>query len=246
MEKNWLIRTKSNHILGPVSKDKVLELYHNGTVKPDDEICSGNGFWFYIREDDMVGRYLSGSEIQGFNPISEAKDVLTAGINAKPAKTTDDVTQIGTLNISMLKEDKTPPPSVMSPEVIAPVDEEIEEVIEESAGPQSAPVAEAAKPELGLKKKSRSDLSSRKASQPRQKKALKKQSYLKVVAFLCFVTLLALVYFRRTIINSLFHGEVSLTSLIISESYAQEDIPEKKKSSLNNKSSWIKLPFAPR
>ena len=152
MEKNWLIRTKSNHILGPVSKDKVLELYHNGTVKPDDEICSGNGFWFYIREDDMVAHYLSGSEIQGFNPISEAKDVLTASPNARPDKTTDDVTQIGTLNISMLKEDKTPPPSVMSPEVNAPA----EDVMGNEEGPdktEAAHVVESARPEPEVKKK---------------------------------------------------------------------------------------------
>ena len=54
MGKNWLIRTKSNHILGPVSKDKVVELYQNGSIKPDDEICSGNGYWFFIRESELV------------------------------------------------------------------------------------------------------------------------------------------------------------------------------------------------
>ncbi len=43
MEKNWLIRTKNNHILGPVTKEKVRELYENGSIKGDDEICSGNG-----------------------------------------------------------------------------------------------------------------------------------------------------------------------------------------------------------
>jgi len=70
MDKNWLIRTKSNHILGPVSKEKVLELYHNGSIKPDDEVCTGNGYWFFIREEELVEKYLLGSEIQGFNPIS--------------------------------------------------------------------------------------------------------------------------------------------------------------------------------
>ncbi len=75
MEKNWLIRTKSNHILGPISKEKVLELYNNGSIKQDDEICSGNGYWFYVREDDLVAKYLLGKETQSFNPISEAKDV---------------------------------------------------------------------------------------------------------------------------------------------------------------------------
>jgi hypothetical protein len=72
IEKNWLIRTKSNHILGPVSKEKVLELYNNGSIKQDDEICSGNGYWFFVREDELVSRFLLGKEVQSFNPISEA------------------------------------------------------------------------------------------------------------------------------------------------------------------------------
>ena len=107
MDKNWLIRTKSNHILGPISKEKVLELYNNGSIKPDDEVCSGNGYWFFIREDDMVDRFLVGTEPQGFNPISEAKDVLTTP--SQPSSrmsgaTTDDITMVGGLNISMLKQ----------------------------------------------------------------------------------------------------------------------------------------------
>lgn len=76
MLKNWLIRTKSNHILGPVSKAKVTELYKNGSVKADDEFCSGNGYWFFVKEKALVERYLLGDETQEFNPISEANDVL--------------------------------------------------------------------------------------------------------------------------------------------------------------------------
>lgn len=75
MDKNWLIRTKSCHILGPVSREKVIELLQNGSIKPEDEICSGNGFWIWLRETEMVERYLFGNEKQSFNPISEAPDV---------------------------------------------------------------------------------------------------------------------------------------------------------------------------
>jgi hypothetical protein len=105
MDKNWLIRTKSNHILGPVSKEKVIELYHNHSIKLDDEVCSGNGFWFFIREEDMVKRFLIGDEVQTFNPISEAKDVLTIS-------NTDDITLIGNVDLSLLNlgdEEKTKP-----------------------------------------------------------------------------------------------------------------------------------------
>lgn len=76
MVKNWLLRLKSKDILGPVSKNKVIELYKNGSIKPEDELCSGNGYWFYVKEKDLVNRYLMGDEIQSFNVISEAVDVL--------------------------------------------------------------------------------------------------------------------------------------------------------------------------
>lgn len=108
MDKNWLIRTKSNHILGPITKDKVLELYNNGSIKPDDEVCSGNGYWFFIREDDLIERFLTGSDVQGFNPISEAKDVLTSNPSESVAhKVKEDITMVGNLNLSLLNQVKT-------------------------------------------------------------------------------------------------------------------------------------------
>lgn len=76
MAKNWLIRTKSNNIFGPVSKKKVLELLDNGSIKNDDEICSGNGFWFFIREKDLIEKYLIEEVEQGFNPVSEALSTI--------------------------------------------------------------------------------------------------------------------------------------------------------------------------
>lgn len=79
MVKNWLLRLKSKDILGPISKGKAIELYKNGSIKPEDELCSGNGYWFYVKEKDLVQRYLLGDEIQSFNIISEAVDVLRKG-----------------------------------------------------------------------------------------------------------------------------------------------------------------------
>lgn len=112
MEKNWLIRTKSNHILGPVSKEKVVELYHNGSLKPSDEICSGNGYWFFIREEELVNRFLLGNERQGFNPLSEAKDILTSKETPAPAEAQPhtDITLVGNIDLKALKEQEQSPP----------------------------------------------------------------------------------------------------------------------------------------
>lgn len=78
MEKTWLIRTKNNHILGPVTKDKVRELIEKGSIKGEDEVCAGNGYWFYVREKDLINKYIKGDIPQGFNPVSEADTVLCA------------------------------------------------------------------------------------------------------------------------------------------------------------------------
>lgn len=76
--KNWLIRTKNKQILGPATKEKVIELIEKGSLTGDDEIACGNGYWFWVREGDLLERYLYGDLPQTFNPISEAQDVLTS------------------------------------------------------------------------------------------------------------------------------------------------------------------------
>lgn len=78
MERNWLIRTTQYQILGPISKDKVVEFFKKGALGPEDELCSGNGYWFSIKEKDLIEKYLLGDIPQGYNPISEAPTVLAA------------------------------------------------------------------------------------------------------------------------------------------------------------------------
>ena len=120
MLKNWLIRTKSNHILGPVSKEKIIELYQNGSIRPEDEVCSGNGYWFFMREKELVESYILGDNKQSFNPISEARDVLTA-----ERQNTDsmmevhmDQTQVGKIDLSQFNISKVRAvPKVASVEV---------------------------------------------------------------------------------------------------------------------------------
>ncbi len=75
-DRNWLIRTTQFQILGPISKAKLIEFYQKGALSPNDEVTSGNGYWFAIREKDLVEKYLTGDMPQGFNPISESRTVL--------------------------------------------------------------------------------------------------------------------------------------------------------------------------
>jgi|GEM_PF-6654494 len=106
MDKNWLIRTKSNHILGPISKEKLIELIKNNSILPDDEICSGNGYWFFLRESELVEKYIYGSESQTFNPVSEAPDVLTLKEN-EGIREADDITMVGKVDLKLLNQLKS-------------------------------------------------------------------------------------------------------------------------------------------
>ena len=221
MDKNWLIRTKSNHILGPISKEKVLELYHNNSIKPDDEVSCGNGFWFYVREDDMVERFVLGNEIQSFNPISEAKDVLTHPVvnnDIEHVPKNDDITMVGGLNLAMLKEE--PPQNPVNEEAPkAPVVQEVK------------PATAATHKEEAKEPKKKNNQVTKKSKPTHEKKPLKKQSYLKYVGIIGFLFLFLLVYFRKTIIRSLFQGEMTNISFsIMNEAHAQENLPAKKKS----------------
>lgn len=215
MDKNWLIRTKSNHILGPVSKEKVQELYKNGSIKGDDEVCSGNGYWFFVREDDLVELYLLGNKPQGFNPISEAKDVITASGHENPIENQDDITRVGGINLSILEEKKNPE---SAPDVDTPIDE-IEEADVELTTSELAT--------SGIKKKNNPRL--RVVPPSSQASPLARQNYLKYLGILGFIFLFLLVYFRKAIIRSVFQGEMTSIS-IISSAHAQENLSSKKKS----------------
>lgn len=210
MEKNWLIRTKSNHILGPISKEKVLELFHNGSIKGDDEVCTGNGYWFFIREEELVERYLLGDEVQGFNPMSEAKDVLTLAPNKIPTeRTRDDITLIGSLDLQALKPATEAAPAVKKT-------------------PAPATSVSSAPAEVKKKVKAENRSASSENSTPK-KQPIKKQNYLKYLGILGFLILFLLIYYRKTIIQSIFQGEISLQTIsLMSSAYAQEEAPKKK------------------
>lgn len=207
MEKNWLIRTKSNHILGPVSKEKVLELFKNGSLKANDEICTGNGFWFFIREEDMVERYLIGNAKQPFNPLSEAKNVLTQKEEPHVQEPTD-ITLIGSINL-----------------------DEINDEVPESSSSQNEPVEKSTpKKSASVEDQKKNQPKLRVAKQVQKKVAIpkKKHTYLKILFLFFFLILLSLTYYRKKIIQYFFDGEMTRVSLFQS-AYAQTEVLEVKK-----------------
>jgi hypothetical protein len=231
MDKNWLIRTKSNHILGPVSKEKVLELYHNGSIKLDDEVCTGNGYWFFVREEELVEKYLLGSESQGFNPISEAKDVLTSKNQSSDNNEVNDITLVGGIDLSMLTPKKSEDLELSaSPDI-----EELAEVPQFDSGPfnddnKSTPDQVQITSNQEPKKKSK--LKPRRIATPIVKKdqSLKKQNWLKYVSIIGFILLFLMIYFRKRIIENFFQSESAQISFsFISNVNAQDLNPEKKK-----------------
>lgn len=233
MDKNWLIRTKSNHILGPISKEKVRELFKNGSIKPDDEVCKGNGFWFFIREVNMVERFIIGEENQSFNPISEAKDVLTNHqSNSQSEHINEDITLIGSVNLSRLSdvptqklETKSVPTILKETEINSPEENPIPDTIQESAVSKLDE-----RGHEGPQKKNKQEIKSKAAKQTKPKPQLRKQGYLKFFAILGFIVLFLLIYFRKTVIRSLFHGEMTgIQFSLISPLHAQEILPVKKK-----------------
>lgn len=89
MVKNWLIRTQGKQILGPVSKEKVIEFFEKGSLNSEDELMMGNGFWFSIKEQELLEKHLFGGVPQSFNPVSEAPSVLSNTTKKSNNKKTD-------------------------------------------------------------------------------------------------------------------------------------------------------------
>ncbi len=109
MNKNWLIRTKNNHILGPVSIGKIKTLLENNSLNLEDELCSGNGYWFSVKEDELVQKYINDETPQSYNPVSEAQTNLARSSheeNQEDREHTDDVTKVG-LSLDMLSDEGT-------------------------------------------------------------------------------------------------------------------------------------------
>lgn len=86
-DKRWLIRTRAKQILGPASLEKIISLLEKNSLKDEDELSSGNGYWFWVKEKELVDKYIYKGVKQDFNPISEAITVLSNSAEKLEKKT---------------------------------------------------------------------------------------------------------------------------------------------------------------
>lgn len=247
MQKNWLIRTKSNHILGPVSKEKVLELYHNGSIRQEDEICSGNGYWFYLREKEQVDRYLLGSQRQSFNPISEARDVLTADQNSVAGNPQpEDITLVSGISIATLKDELPPvPPTATAPQKKNDVSSgEVKPSVTPPAEPMPVPPAATQAPKPRTASPAPTPVAPGKQKRgttvvppPRApyvpKKRLISDKILMFGAALALIVLAVSLYYRKRILQNLIQTSASL---VLPAAHAQSEGTELKKKTFSHRS----------
>ena len=48
--RSWLIRHADHSFSRPMSEEALLELFSEGGMKPQDEICCSSGYWFSVKD----------------------------------------------------------------------------------------------------------------------------------------------------------------------------------------------------
>lgn len=216
-EKKWLIRTKNNHILGPVSKEKIKELLDNGSIKGDDEICCANGYWIYIREDDLVEKYIYSENIQEFNPVQEA---ISLPISDFPP----DYSLLATPPEGPVVEHNQVNQTLVKRNPLLEQEEDQEEISSEEQKSEEQ------------KKKPRRIIKKKIPSQQEKKNHFKSKLDVKLIYLLLFLIIIgigALFWYKKNVLEV---GEVAY-ELLLPSAYAQTLTPEKKKLGLMIKNS---------
>lgn len=50
----WLVRTASNWIAGPYSKEQVRQMILERKLSHQDEVCNANGYWIFLHEREEI------------------------------------------------------------------------------------------------------------------------------------------------------------------------------------------------
>ena len=111
MDKNWLIRTQTNKIFGPISKGRVVELIEQNALGPQDEVAKGNGHWFWIKEKELVKKYLYGDETHPEEPLNQK----TTENSTETESAVDETVSFQLDREALAGEEASPPPSGGSP-----------------------------------------------------------------------------------------------------------------------------------
>ena len=83
MDKIWLIRTFDRKILGPITRDKLLNLLRDNKLSESDEVCPGNYHWVYVKEKKLLSEILNAPEIMGENVGNEKSHLDKVEISEK-------------------------------------------------------------------------------------------------------------------------------------------------------------------
>lgn len=57
-EDQWLVRTATNEVIGPISREVLIAQIREGKLGLEDEVCKANSYWIYLDEADEVKRQL--------------------------------------------------------------------------------------------------------------------------------------------------------------------------------------------
>jgi LPXTG-motif cell wall-anchored protein len=200
-------------------------LIDTGSLKSEDEITCGNGYWFFIREEELINKYVKSEIPQGFNPVSEADSVLTEDALRENEETLipedddleypDDITQIGSKE-KILEE------------LRRHTDSENNDSIEDESNVLEIPSPVVALPTQPQRHVSKSN-SKQRIEKREQKKSLFNQNILLVIVGILFVLALAGFYFRKRLIKEFIEAGTNIH--LISPSYAQV-IPDSVKKKL--------------
>jgi hypothetical protein len=229
MDRNWLIRTKNNHILGPVSKSKIKELISNGSIKGDDEVCSGNGYWFFIKEKELVDKYIHGDITQDFNPVSECEPKSHTSsdpvLETEPNNVEESNTQVLNLDDINFGDTDEEEESLDNTHDMAAEDSGDEENDQVSPEPPKSfrefPVNRTEQ----IKDQVRKNYRATKSSQRENFQSLVTGNFLFLILIGFFILIVLGFYFRKSLLEKMINSTFS----VFPSAYAQEFIPLEKK-----------------
>lgn len=70
--RTWLIRYANNSYSRPMPESELKKLFSSGEMKPQDEICPGNGYWFSLQDVNEMKKHFGTMSFDGlFKKVKE-------------------------------------------------------------------------------------------------------------------------------------------------------------------------------